>query len=144
RRMVSIGEVAQVVQYLGRHFSVAGKVVYGEQRGRTLGFPTANIDVDNELIPAEGVYAVKIRVGDNFYDAACNIGRNPTFNGKEVSVEVFIFDFNREIYGERVRVYFIERIRTDRKFESVDELKKAIDSDVVQCKRVLESARLVL
>lgn len=144
RRMILAGEVADVVHFLGRNFSVAGRVVHGEKRGKLLGFPTANIVTDKELIPADGVYAVKVRIGDILYDGACNIGNNPTFHGGKRTVEVFIFDFTGELYGEEVRVYFFERLRGEKKFATVEELVAAISRDVAQCRRILSDRKLVV
>ena len=144
RRMILAGEVADVVHFLGRNFSVAGTVVHGEKRGKLLGFPTANIATDKELIPADGVYAVKVRIADALYDGACNIGDNPTFHGEKRTVEVFIFDFTGELYGEEVRVYFFERLRGEEKFASIEELVGAIDRDVALCRRILSERQLVV
>jgi len=143
RRMIREGNVSDVVRFLGRHFSLAGSVVHGAHRGKMLGFPTANISTDKELIPADGVYAVKVKIGEKLYDAACNIGSNPTFGTAPVSIEVFVFDFNTELYDSEIRVYFIERIREEKKFDSIDDLKKAIASDVAKCRSILESTALV-
>lgn len=144
RRMILAGEVANVVHFLGRNFSVAGCVVHGEKRGKLLGFPTANIATDKELIPLDGVYAVKVRIADTLYDGACNIGNNPTFHGGKRTVEVFIFDFTGELYGEEVRVYFFERLRGEEKFATVDELVAAIGRDVDQCRSILSQRQLVV
>jgi len=143
RRMIKEGNVADVVRFLGRHFSLAGSVVHGAHRGKELGFPTANISTEKELIPADGVYAVKVKIEGRLYDAACNIGSNPTFGTAPVSIEVFILDFNMELYDSEIRVYFIARIRDEKKFNSADDLKKAISNDVAKCRSILESTALV-
>jgi riboflavin kinase/FMN adenylyltransferase len=143
RRMIAAGEVAGIVPYLGRHFSLGGRVVHGASRGKALGFPTANIRTDKELIPADGVYAVKVRIDDRLYDGACNIGNNPTFDGTELSIEAFIFDFAGELYDRELRVYFIERLRGEVRFSSVAELKEAIAADVAACRRILAATPLV-
>lgn len=143
RRMISEGNVTDVVRFLGRHFSLGGRVVHGAHRGKVLGFPTANIQTDKELIPADGVYAVKVRINDMLYDGACNIGNNPTFDAAEASIEVFIFDFDAELYDQEVRIYFIQRLRGEVKFASIDELKQAIADDVMQCRRILAVTPLV-
>jgi riboflavin kinase/FMN adenylyltransferase len=142
--MILDGAVADVVHFLGRNFSVAGTVVHGEKRGKLLGFPTANIATDKELFPADGVYAVKVKIGATLYDAACNIGTNPTFHGDKRTVEVFIFDFDGELYGMDVRVYFFQRLRGEEKFASADELVAAISRDVAQCRRILSERQLVV
>lgn len=144
RRMISEGEVAEVVRYLGRHYSIAGRVVHGAHRGKALGFPTANIKTDKELIPSDGVYAVRVKIDETLYDGACNIGSNPTFGVNEVSIEAFIFDFDGELYDQELRVYFIARLRGEQKFSSVDELKKAIAADVSECRRILAATPLVV
>lgn len=137
RRMILDGKVREVVHYLGRNFSVAGTVVKGCGRGKGLGFPTANIQTEKELIPSDGVYAVKVKLDDNYYDGACNIGSNPTFGTALKSVEVHIFDFDRDIYGQELRVYFMERLRSESRFSSIDELKVAIASDCDKCRQLL-------
>lgn len=144
RGMISAGNVAEVVPFLGRHFSLGGRVVHGAHRGKALGFPTANIQTDKELIPADGVYAVKVKVNDRLYNGACNIGNNPTFGASAVSIEAFIFDFEGELYDQELRLYFIERIRGEIKFASVDELKQAIAADVTTCRRILEATQLTV
>jgi len=144
RGMIAAGEVSEVVRYLGRHYSLGGRVVHGAHRGKSLGFPTANIRTDKELIPADGVYAVKVKIDDKLFDGACNIGNNPTFGGSEVSIEAFIFDFDGELYDQELRVYFIARLRGERKFSSADELKTAIAADVAECRRILATTPLVV
>ncbi len=144
RRMIAAGDVADVVRYLGRHFSLGGRVVHGAHRGKSLGFPTANIVTDKELIPADGVYAVKVKLNDRLYDGACNIGNNPTFGAAEISIETFIFDFDGELYDQELRIYFIERLRGEKRFNSTDELKRAIADDVANCRRILAATPLVV
>lgn len=143
RRMITEGNVSEVVRFLGRHFSLGGRVVHGAHRGKALGFPTANIVTDKELIPAEGVYAVKVKIDDRLFDGACNIGKNPTFGVNEISIEAFIFDFDGELYDQELRVYFIERLRGEVKFASIEELKQAIAADVAACRRILAETPLV-
>jgi riboflavin kinase/FMN adenylyltransferase len=144
RTMIRGGDVSEVVRYLGRHFSLGGRVVHGLHRGKGLGFPTANIVTDKELIPADGVYAVKVRIGEELYDGACNIGNNPTFADGQQSIEAFIFDFDGELYGQDIRLYFIERLRDERRFSSPQELVAAISADVQRCRAILASTPLVV
>jgi riboflavin kinase/FMN adenylyltransferase len=144
RSMIRSGAVAEVVRFLGRHFSLLGTVVHGAHRGKGLGFPTANIIPGKELIPAQGVYAVKVKIADSLFDAACNIGENPTFGSSEISIEVFIFDFDKELYGQDIRIYFINRIRNEKRFNSPEELKKAISEDVASCRLILEQTPLIM
>ena len=143
RKLVSEGDVARVVPLLGRHFSVGGVVVSGHSRGAGLGFPTANIRTEKELVPASGVYAVKVKVGEALYDGACNIGNNPTFGNEESSIEVFLFDFCGDLYGSELRIYFVSRIRDERKFSGIDELKAAIAADVARCREILDATPLI-
>lgn len=144
RKMITDGAVAEVVLFLGRNFSLAGKVVHGRNRGKSLGFPTANIDTDKELIPADGVYAVKVKIADCLYDAACNIGINPTFAAGSRSIEVFIFDFAEELYGQDIRIYFFERLRGEERFASPQQLAAAIARDVDRCRKILAATQLVV
>jgi len=144
RKMIAEGAVADVIPYLGRNFSIAGRVVHGSSRGKSLGFPTANIATDKELLPADGVYAVKIKIDESLYDAACNIGFNPTFNSGRKSIEVFIFDLDADLYGKEIRVYFFDRLRAEKRFGSVHELVTAIEADVDRCRKILASSQLVV
>jgi len=143
RKMISDGAVEDVIRYLGRNFSISGKVVHGDHRGRKLGFPTANIITDKELYPADGVYAVKAKVDDRLFDAACNIGLNPTFAGDKKTIEIFIFDLDEDLYGKIIRVYFFKRIRDEKRFDSATALVTEIAADVAQCRDILASMQLV-
>jgi len=144
RKMIADGAVAEVIPYLGRNFSLAGRVVHGVDRGKTLGFPTANIATDKELLPADGVYAVKVRIDETLFDAACNIGFNPTFDSATRSIEVFIFDLDEDLYGKEIRVYFFDRLRAEKRFASANELVAAIAADVDRCREILASSQLVV
>lgn len=143
RNLVRDGDVSGVVPILGRHFSLGGVVVEGHHRGVGLGFPTANVSTDKELIPKSGVYAVKAKIDDILYDGACNIGNNPTFGNSELSIEVFLFDFEGDLYGKEIRIYYIDRIRDELRFSGVGELKKAIASDVERCRAILSKTALI-
>ena len=138
RNMVQEGDVKGVVSVLGRHYEVTGTVVHGHRRGHDLGFPTANLETAKELIPAPGVYAVKVRVGEQYLDGACNIGYNPTFGNESISLEVHLLDFDGDIYGRRVTLVFIERLRGEMRFNGVEELKEAIAADVARCRSILK------
>ena len=142
RRLVGAGEVAGVVPLLGRHFSLAGAVVTGHGRGKGLGFPTANVVTDHELLPADGVYAVKVRLAGRLLDGACNIGTKPTFGDGERTVEVFLFDFAGELYGRTLRIFFIERLRGEMTHPDPDSLRQAIRQDVAACRRILDATFL--
>jgi len=143
REMIGVGDVRGVVAILGRHFSLAGVVVPGHNRGKGLGFPTANLQTDKELIPHFGVYAVKVKIDDVVYDGACNIGDNPTFSDSRTSIEVFIFDYEGYLYGKEIRLFFVDRIRDEKKFVDVAALQKAIAHDVERCREILAGVSII-
>jgi riboflavin kinase/FMN adenylyltransferase len=143
RKMVKHGNVRDVVSLLGRHFSLGGKVVHGHHRGKVMGFPTANIQTEKELIPKNGVYAAKVKIDQDMYDGACNIGPNPTFGDNAIAIEVFIFDFAGDLYGRELRVYFVERIRDERKFPDAVALQMAITDDVARCREILRDTSII-
>ena len=137
RRMVGQGAVAEVVAILGRCHRIAGQVVKGRSIGRSLGFPTANIVTDNELIPADGVYAVWVEAKGELHQGACSIGTNPTFEGGEQTIEVFLFDFFDDLYGEEIVVHFVKRLRNIARFPDAGQLMAQIARDVEQCRSIL-------
>lgn len=143
RKAISAGNVALAGTYLGRNYSFSGKVVKGDMRGRELGFPTANIEVDNsgKLIPAIGIYAVEFFVDGQKHNGVMSIGKRPTFyhNGN-ITTEVFIMDFNDDIYGKNVSVNVVERIRGEEKFSSADELISQMNRDVEAGIKILTRA----
>jgi len=141
RRAILAGEVGKAAHYLGRPYHVKGTVIEGHRRGQKLGFPTANIAPEKELLPPDGVYAVKVLKNGNIYLGAMNIGTNPTFGDVARSMEVFLFDFEGDLYGETVEVFFIERVREERKFPSVEELVKQIAQDVARTKEILSNLK---
>ena len=143
RRLILEGNVKDVVALLGRHFSLAGTVVHVHSRGKDIGFPTANLATDKELIPSFGVYAVKVKVDDRIYDGACNIGDNPTFDDTTCSIEVFVFDFGGDLYGKELRIYFIERLRGEKKFPDVASLVHAIGDDIRRCREILRDVSVI-
>jgi len=135
RKALNNGDLSTAKSYLGHDYSLAGEVVKGERRGTDIGYPTANIQIDNpiKLIPANGVYAVYITVADTQYQAMMNIGVRPTVtensNSPERTIEINIFDFDQDIYGEPVRVTMVEKIRDEAKFDSVKELAIQLADD---------------
>jgi riboflavin kinase / FMN adenylyltransferase len=143
RQMVGDGDVKGVVRLLGRHFFLDGTVIHGRHRGKGLGFPTANLATDNELIPKNGVYAVKVKIDNVMFDGACNIGSNPTFGNEETAIEVFIFNFTGDLYGRTLRVFYIDRIRDERRFADAYALQQAIQSDVDCCTEMLRNASVI-
>lgn len=143
RRRLADGDVAGVTALLGRHFTLEGEVISGARRGARLGFPTANLLTEKEVLPRPGVYAVKVRYCDQFFDGVMNIGFNPTFGLERISLEVHLLDFARQIYGERLRVYFIERLRDEMIFSSGEVLAQQINDDVARAREVLAKSRVI-
>ena len=138
RHLILEGDVKKAARLLGRHYNVSGIVVSGKKRGSVLGIPTANIKPDKELIPAQGVYAVIVHLEHGFYKGVLNIGFNPTFSDTDLSVEVFLLDFSGDIYGKKVDVLFIERIRNEVKFENPEQLVKQIRKDIEEARTILK------
>ena len=139
RNSLQTGDVSTALNYLGHDYSLSGKVVPGKQLGRTIGYPTANILTEDKykLIPADGVYAVKVKHNNEVYGGMLNIGENPTIPGKGRSVEVNIFEFKKDIYNEEITVYFMERLRNEKKFSDLHALQKQLAIDMINSKRVL-------
>lgn len=137
REALKSGNVKKAAENLGYAYTLAGVVVEGNKMGRTIGFPTANIQPDNQdkLIPANGVYVVKVQVMNKSYLGMMNIGIRPTVNGKNRTIEVNIFDFDQDIYGEKIKVSFIDRIRDEKKFDGLDALKNQLKADEIQSKQ---------
>ncbi|MDH3998732.1 MAG: bifunctional riboflavin kinase/FAD synthetase [Desulfuromonadales bacterium] len=143
RELVGKGCVDAVVDLLGRNFTLDGHVIHGEGRGRKLGFPTANLLVEKELLPKNGVYAVKVKWRDVYYDAVVNIGQRPTFEGAEPSLEIHLLDFEGDLYGERLRIYFVARLRDEARFSSVELLQQAVLADIERGRGLLAEAKVV-
>ncbi len=137
RQLLAGGEVEHAAELLGRPYAITGIVVRGDSRGKTLGFPTANIASKHAIIPADGVYAVKLSARDTCHDGVVNIGLRPTFDTKSLAIEVHVFDFNEDLYGEEVTIYFIKKLRQEKKFDSSDALIDQITKDVAEAKAVL-------
>lgn len=140
REAILIGDVEKAKRYLGENYTIEGRVVEGEKRGRQIGYPTANIEIQNpyKLLPAKGVYAVRVCIDSKHFDGMMNIGNNPTFvDTNKLFLEVNIFNFDEDIYGKIIKVFFVKRIRDEKKFLSVNELILAIDEDKRQSLEVL-------
>ncbi len=138
RAALEAGEMGEVTACLGRYFCVRGPVVKGDQRGRTIGFPTANVAVwDELLLPTNGVYATYIWIGEARHLAATNVGVRPTVDGMKLTVEAHILDFDADIYGEDVRLEFVRRVRPEMKFAGLDALKAQIAADVEEVREEL-------
>lgn len=141
RRLIAQGNLAQANQMLIEPYQIRGKVASGDQRGRTLGFPTANLVDCDVLLPGKGVYAGTIRLGKSQYPAAVHIGPNPTFSQVNDKVEVHIIDFSGNLYDQTLVVQILEQIRTVSRFESTESLKRQLAADVAQAKSVAAAWR---
>ena len=141
RSSITKGEMDKVIALLGRPYFLSGRVIKGQGRGRQIGFPTANIEYGKELIiPALGVYISQTTIQEMVYNSVTNIGINPTFNmGNEINIETHLIDFNRDIYGEEMRVSFLKKIRDEKKFSSVNDLVSQINNDVFAAKEFFKS-----
>jgi riboflavin kinase/FMN adenylyltransferase len=137
RDTIEEGNVEKAKRLLGRHYSIEGKVVDGLKTGSMIGFPTANIDTSYDLIPHTGVYATRALVDGEIFDGVANVGFNPTFHRDKLNVEIHIFDFNRDIYGKEIEIFFIKILRNEIEFGSAGELKKQIEKDITIAKGVL-------
>jgi len=138
RGELSHGRVSEAARLLGRRFRLTGPVVHGDARGRSIGFPTANLRIpDRMAVPADGVYAVFCHLGDLRFPAVVNIGVRPTFGVNARAVEVHILDFSADIYGEEVTIEFVERIRGEQRFEALDALVAQIADDVAGARTTL-------
>jgi riboflavin kinase/FMN adenylyltransferase len=138
RELVTEGKMRQAGKLLGRHYQIRGNVVTGRDRGgKLLGIPTANIKLRDELCPKTGIYAVTVDLENLQYPGVANIGYSPTFDDHVFTVEVHILDFNRNIYEKDIRVNFIERIRDEKRFDSIEELKSQIQEDILEARRIL-------
>jgi riboflavin kinase/FMN adenylyltransferase len=143
REMIRLGQVSEVVHVLGRHYTFEGKVVHGFGRGAKLGFPTANLKTEKELMPPAGVYAVKVKRGELLYDGVLNLGENPTFNAAGYFIEAHILDFEGDLYGENIRVYFVERLRDEKRFDGPETLISAIQEDIRKARDLLATEKIV-
>lgn len=137
--LIQSGKIDLANDLLGYMYSIEGIVEHGFKRGSTLlKFPTANLGANPDyLVPSSGVYAGFVYVDDTFYGAMINVGNNPTFENKKVSIEAHIFDFDQDIYDERVRFFFLKKTRNEIRFNGFEELKKQLESDIITCKKVI-------
>ncbi len=146
RKAIESGDINVANSYLGEPFELNGIVVKGNQLGRTIGFPTANIDIksDIKIIPKKGVYAVEIQLSDNtYYIGMMNIGNRPTINEElKETIEVNIFDFDQTIYSQEIKVKLFNRIRDEYKFESIDQLKEQLSKDEKTCRSYFNTVRV--
>jgi riboflavin kinase/FMN adenylyltransferase len=143
RKLIEVGNVTEAARLLGHRYSLHGPVIHGDGRGRTIDVPTANISYSHDkMIPAKGIYACWAYLNDKKYHAAINIGTNPTFTPDKQSpnVEAHLLDFQQEIYGKDVQLEFVERLRDELRFNSVEKLLEQIWRDIEDTKRILQSA----
>jgi len=139
RELIQTGRVDEVIELLGRPYQISGRVVRGHDRGgRLLGFPTANLNLVNEVVPARGVYAVRVEFEDGRrLKGVTNVGLNPTFNNDELSVETFVLDFDQDLYNQFIRLDFMDRLRDETRFNTPAELTAQIKRDVARAREVL-------
>lgn len=130
RKSILEGDVKEASKMLSKPYLIKGKVIHGKKLGRTIGFPTANLEFDSKIIiPDKGVYYTNVEYNNKTYKGITSVGYNPTVNGQQLTIETYILDFDDTIYGQELKVYFIERIREEIKFNSLDELVKQIKKD---------------
>jgi len=140
RELIAAGEMSAAARLLGRKHFLSGTVVHGRERGRTIGFPTANLDSATECLPPDGVYATRVVLPDGPFASITNIGMRPTFAEPARTIEAHIFNFDRDIYGAKVRLEIVERIRGERKFDSGQALAAQIAEDLKRAKEILAAA----
>jgi riboflavin kinase/FMN adenylyltransferase len=141
RQALADGNMEKVMRLLGRPFNLQGKVTRGEHRGTGIGFPTVNLSIDAKMaIPPDGVYATRAYIGGQEFQAMTNIGKRPTFgDSNERTIEAFILNYNQEIYGKEVKIEIIQRLREEKHFDSIEELKKQIAEDVKRGMAILNT-----
>jgi riboflavin kinase/FMN adenylyltransferase len=137
RAALKAGDVVRAARCLGRPYTIGGKVTRGAGRGRTIGFPTANLDPDRPLLVPIGVYACRADTDGRLGPAVVNVGVRPTFGDNELAIEAYLLDFTGDLYGGQLRLHFVERLRGERRFQSLEELKLQIGRDVETARRVL-------
>ena len=139
REALNKGDVTTAAHYLGTPYSLTGRVVHGLKLGRTLGYPTANIQVteDYKLIPKDGVYAVYSYIGGRKVYGMMSIGKNPTIEGKGASIEVYFFDFNGDLYDQKLTIEFVQYLREEQKFATIDLLKKQLQDDETAARKAI-------
>ncbi|MBN3039273.1 MAG: bifunctional riboflavin kinase/FAD synthetase [Candidatus Omnitrophica bacterium] len=141
RQFIKNGELSRAKVFLGREFSILGRVVPGRARGRILGFPTANITPHQEIVPLSGVYAVRVKLNKRVLPGILNIGKRPTFENKKdayPTIETHIFNFHNNIYGKKLEIFFVKRIRPEKRFYSPEALRAQIARDQHKAKSILK------
>jgi len=136
RRLITLGKVSLADKLLGRPYTLSGKVLHGKQR--RIGFPTANLSPGKNLIPKNGVYAIRAQTPHGVFNGIVNVGYNPTFDNDRLTIEAHLFNFCGDLYGRDITIYFIKRVRGEKKFSDVPALAKQIERDIAFTKRFLE------
>jgi len=131
RDYISTGNILQANEMLGYSYPISGKVIHGDQIGRSIGFPTANLQVlePDKLLPKHGAYIVSVLIGNQSFRGMLNLGYRPTVDGQSLRIEVHIFDFNQDLYGQNIKVDLLDHLRDETKFESIDQLKAQLYTD---------------
>ena len=139
RNAIDSGEIKKANQYLGRPFSLNGAIVEGDKIGREMGYPTANLEIEEEykLKPQNGVYLVQTSLVDEKYFGMMNVGKRPTVYGKKTRIETYFFDFIGDLYGKKLRIELLEKIRDEQKFDSLDALRNQLNSDQKSCQKLI-------
>jgi riboflavin kinase / FMN adenylyltransferase len=141
RAALAAGDIALATRLLGRHYGMTGRVARGRRLGRTLGFPTVNLRPGRRVLPVTGVFAVVVKgVADHPWPAVANLGTRPTVDGAESLLEAHLFDFSGELYGRRIRVEFVARLREEQRFEGIDSLRAQMQRDAAEARRILAEA----
>ena len=139
RQALAKGDVARANRLLGRSFALSGQVIHGDERGKQLGFPTANLTVPTiQALPEDGVYATRAYLGSHTYASVTNIGKRPTFGEGDRTVEVYLIGFNGVAYGKEIKIEIIERLRAEKRFPTPEDLKAQINRDVEKAMSILE------
>jgi riboflavin kinase/FMN adenylyltransferase len=138
RGALGFGDFAHAAVLLGRPFTMSGRVVRGQSIGRDLGYPTANIRLGTRVSPVSGIFAVRVRVGDRWWPGVASLGVRPTIaGGGEPLLEAHLFDFDGDLYGQRIEVEFIAKLRNEEKFADLDALRAQMDRDAAEARRIL-------
>ncbi|MBR1443351.1 MAG: bifunctional riboflavin kinase/FAD synthetase [Firmicutes bacterium] len=137
RRCIFVKNFEEANRLLNKEYFIIGNVAQGKKIGRKIGFPTANlVEGDEKLLPPDGVYVTKTQIGDKIYNSMTNIGKNPTLNGTERTVETHLFNFKDDIYGEKIKVMFLQWLRDDVKFENIEQLESQLHEDMKNVKSI--------
>ena len=138
RALILQGRIKDANRMLGRNFIIMGKVVHGHSRGKELGYPTANLEVTQDLYPKKGVYAAYVTLGEETHSAAVSIGTKPTFGDEELAIEVFLLDYQGDLYGRELKVDLVDRLRDEKAFPSSEALVRQIEKDIQRAKEILQ------